>query len=148
MPLAAAQHPQQPKASAVHGSASGTSPCIDPHAHRPSAAKDPVGGAAAALTAVGPASARRRRAAVDEFPRERRVHVAAGPQALPESWLEGGALPPDISSPPTDRRELQYTGGKGDYFRPRLHFFNAHLERTLNSALEISLSGFARFSDG
>lgn len=70
-----------------------------------------------------------------------------GPQALPESWLEGGALPPDISSPPTDRRELQYTGGKGDYFRPRLHFFNAYLERTLNSALEISLSGFARFTD-
>ena len=70
-----------------------------------------------------------------------------GPQALPESWLEGGALPPDIMSPPTDRRELQYTGGNGDYFRPRLHFFNASLEQTLNSALELTLSGFVRLVD-
>lgn len=70
-----------------------------------------------------------------------------GPQALPESWLEGGALPVDIVSPPTDRRELQYTGGNGDYFRPRLHFFNAHLERHLAPNLKLNLSGFARFTD-
>ena len=70
-----------------------------------------------------------------------------GPQALPESWLEGGALPVDVISPPTDRRELQYTGGNGDYFRPRLHFLNGYLERTLNSALQVSLSGFARLVD-
>jgi len=70
-----------------------------------------------------------------------------GPQALPESWLEGGALPLDIVSPPTDRRELQYTGGNGDYFRPRLHFFNAHLEQRLAPDLQLNLSGFARFAD-
>jgi outer membrane receptor protein involved in Fe transport len=70
-----------------------------------------------------------------------------GPGSLPESWIEGGPLPPDITSPPDDRRELQYTGGRGDSFRPRLHFVNGSLERELGDRWTFHADAFGRLAD-
>jgi outer membrane receptor protein involved in Fe transport len=70
-----------------------------------------------------------------------------GPGPLPESWLEGAPLPADIVSPPGDRRELQYTGGRGDAFTPRLHFLNAKVGRELGEAWTFQANAFTRFAD-
>jgi iron complex outermembrane recepter protein len=70
-----------------------------------------------------------------------------GPGPLPESWIEGGPLPPDVTSPPDDRRRLQYTGGVGDAFRPRLHFVNGRVERTLGERWSLQANAFGRFAD-
>ena len=70
-----------------------------------------------------------------------------GPGPLPESWIEGGPLPADVTSPPTDRRRLQYTGGVGDAFRPRLHFVNGRIERTLDDRWSLHVNAFGRFAD-
>ena len=70
-----------------------------------------------------------------------------GPGPLPESWLEGSLLPPDIVSPPSDRRRLQYTGGKGDAFTPRLHFVNGKIDRELSEAWTLQANAFGRFAD-
>jgi len=75
------------------------------------------------------------------------VDSLEGPGPVPESWLEGGALPPDIGSPPTDRRRLQYTGGRGDAFRPRLHFLSARVERELGERWRMQTNAFGRFAD-
>ena len=70
-----------------------------------------------------------------------------GPGPVPESWLEGGALPADITSPPTDRRRLQYTGGRGDAFRPRLHFLNGRVAHELSDRWSVLANAFGRFVD-
>jgi outer membrane receptor protein involved in Fe transport len=70
-----------------------------------------------------------------------------GPGPLPESWIEGGPLPADVTSPPGDRRRLQYTGGVGDAFRPRLHFVNGRLERELDDRWTVAANAFGRFAD-
>lgn len=70
-----------------------------------------------------------------------------GPGPLPESWIRGGPLPSDIASPPSDRRRLQYTGGVGDAFKPRLHFINGKAERELADSWKLQASGFGRFAD-
>ena len=70
-----------------------------------------------------------------------------GPGPLPESWIQGGALPADIVAPPADRRRLQYTGGTGDAFTARLHFLNGRLERVLSERWSAQLISFARFVD-
>jgi len=70
-----------------------------------------------------------------------------GPGPLPESWLAGAPLPPDVVAPPDDRRELQYTGGRGDAFTPRLHFVNGVVERELGETWALQLNGFGRFAD-
>ncbi|MDH3206486.1 MAG: TonB-dependent receptor, partial [Gemmatimonadota bacterium] len=70
-----------------------------------------------------------------------------GPGPLPESWLDGAPLPPDITDPPSDLRRLQYTGGKGDAFTPRLHFVSSNLTRTLNEAWTLQADAFGRFAD-
>ena len=70
-----------------------------------------------------------------------------GPGPLPESWIEGGALPSDVTSPPDDRRRLQYTGGVGDAFRARLHFVNGRVERTLSDRWSLHANAFGRLAD-
>jgi outer membrane receptor protein involved in Fe transport len=70
-----------------------------------------------------------------------------GPGPVPESWLEGGALPTDISSPPADRRRLQYTGGRGDAFRPRLHFLSARVSHQFGDRWSLLANAFGRFAD-
>ncbi len=70
-----------------------------------------------------------------------------GPGPLPESWLEGGPLPPEITQPPDDRRRLQYTGGNGDAFTPRLHFLNAQVDRELSESWGLQVDAFGRFAD-
>jgi iron complex outermembrane receptor protein len=70
-----------------------------------------------------------------------------GPGPLPESWLEGGTLPADLLYPTSDPRRLQYTGGKGDAFVPRLHFFNAQVDRRLSDSWSVQVDGFGRFAD-
>ena len=74
-------------------------------------------------------------------------HSLEGPGPLPESWLEGGPLPPDITDPPDDRRELQYTGGSGDTFTPQLHFFNGRVERRLGDGWTLQASSHGRLAD-
>ena len=74
-------------------------------------------------------------------------HDLEGPGPLPESWLEGGPLPPDITDPPADPRELQYTGGSGDLFVPQLHFLSAQVERRLRDRWTLQASAFGRFVD-
>jgi outer membrane receptor protein involved in Fe transport len=69
-----------------------------------------------------------------------------GPGPLPESWLEG-VLPPDLVDPTSDLRRLQYTGGKGDAFVPRLHFVNAQADHRLGDTWSVQLDGFGRFAD-
>ena len=70
-----------------------------------------------------------------------------GPGPLPESWIEGQALPADIVSVPDDRRRLRYTGGSGDAFTARMHFLNARLERDLSEEWSLQLTSFTRFVD-
>ncbi|MBM4185042.1 MAG: TonB-dependent receptor [Gemmatimonadetes bacterium] len=70
-----------------------------------------------------------------------------GPGPVPESWLLGGPLPPDITSPPSDRRRLQYTGGRGDAFRPRLHFLSARIEHELGERWQLQANVFGRFAN-
>ena len=70
-----------------------------------------------------------------------------GPGPLPESWIEGGPLPADVTSPPEDRRRLQYTGGVGDAFRPRMHFVNGRVERTVSERWSLHANAFGRFVD-
>jgi outer membrane receptor protein involved in Fe transport len=70
-----------------------------------------------------------------------------GPGPLPESWLVGSQLPPEIVSPPSDRRRIQYTGGKGDAFTPRLHFLNGKVDRELSDAWTLQANAFGRFAD-
>ena len=70
-----------------------------------------------------------------------------GPGPLPESWLQGAPLPADIEAPPDDRRQLQYTGGKGDAFTPRLHFVSGEIGRQLSDAWTLQLKAFGRFAD-
>jgi len=70
-----------------------------------------------------------------------------GPGPLPESWLEGGPLPPDLLYPTSDPRRLQYTGGKGDAFVPRLHFLNAQADHSMSDSWSVQLDGFGRFAD-
>ena len=74
-------------------------------------------------------------------------HTLEGPGPLPESWLNGGALPADIVDPPTDHRRLQYTGGSGDSFVPRLHFFNGQMERRLGDGWTLQASSYGRLAD-
>ena len=74
-------------------------------------------------------------------------HHLEGAGPLPESWLDGGPLPPDITDPPDDRRELQYTGGSGDLFRPVLHFLNGRVERVLGDAWTLQASAYGRLVD-
>lgn len=66
------------------------------------------------------------------------------PGSLPRSWLRG-ALPPEIADPPDDLRELQFTGGRGDFFSPTLHFVKANLDRAFGEAWTLQASGFGRF---
>lgn len=70
-----------------------------------------------------------------------------GPGPLPESWIEGGPLPADVTSPPEDRRRLQYTGGVGDAFSPQLHFVNGRVERTLSERWSLYANAFGRLVD-
>ena len=70
-----------------------------------------------------------------------------GPGPLPESWLDGGPLPPDIIDPPDDRRKLQYTGGSGDRFVPRLHFLNGRVERRLSDGWTLQAGAHGRLAD-
>jgi iron complex outermembrane receptor protein len=70
-----------------------------------------------------------------------------GPGPLPESWLQGAPLPPDVTDPPSDRRRLQYTGGKGDAFTPRLHFVSGKIDRALSDAWTLQANAFGRFAD-
>ena len=74
-------------------------------------------------------------------------HRLEGPGPLPESWLEGGPLPPDITDPPDDRRELQYTGGTGDRFVPLLHFLSGRVERRLGDGWTLQASVYGRLAD-
>ena len=74
-------------------------------------------------------------------------HRLEGPGPLPESWLDGGQLPPDITDPPDDRRELQYTGGSGDRFVPRLHFLSGRVERRLGDGWTLQASAYGRLAD-
>ena len=74
-------------------------------------------------------------------------HRLEGPGPLPESWLDGGQLPPDITDPPDDRRELQYTGGSGDRFVPRLHFLSGRVERRLGDSWTLQGSAYGRLAD-
>ena len=71
-------------------------------------------------------------------------HSLEGPGPLPESWLDGGALPADITDPPADRRQLQYTGGSGDTFVPRLHFLNGQIERRIGDGWSVQASSYGR----
>lgn len=70
-----------------------------------------------------------------------------GPQALPRSWLRGAPLPAEITDPPADRRRLQFTGGNGDYFAPRMHFLNSSLHRQLDERWGVQANAFGRFVD-
>ena len=70
-----------------------------------------------------------------------------GPGPLPESWIDGGALPAGVVSSSDDRRRLQYTGGSGDAFTARMHFLNGRLERDLGEGWSLQLISFARFVD-
>ena len=74
-------------------------------------------------------------------------HSLEGSGPLPESWMDGGALPPDITGPPADRRKLRYTGGSGDTFVPRLHFLSGRVERRLQEDWTLQASSFARLAD-
>jgi iron complex outermembrane receptor protein len=74
-------------------------------------------------------------------------HTLGGPGPLPESWLNGGALPADINNPPEDHRRLQYTGGSGDTFIPRLHFFNGQIESRLGDRWTLQASSYGRLVD-
>ena len=74
-------------------------------------------------------------------------HRLEGPGPLPESWLDGGQLPPDITDPPDDRRRLQYTGGSGDRFVPRLHFLSGRVERRLGDGWTLQASAYGRLAD-
>ncbi len=74
-------------------------------------------------------------------------HSLEGPGPLPESWLEGGPLPPDITNPPGDRRRLQYTGGSGDVFVPGLHFLSGRVERRIGDGWTLQASSFGRLAD-
>ena len=74
-------------------------------------------------------------------------HRLEGPGPLPESWLDGGQLPPDITDPPDDRRKLQYTGGSGDRFVPRLHFLSGRVERRLGDGWTLQASAYGRLAD-
>ena len=74
-------------------------------------------------------------------------HRLEGPGPLPESWLDGGPLPPDITDLPDDRRKLQYTGGRGDRFVPRLHFLSGRVERLLGDGWAVQASAYGRLTD-
>jgi outer membrane receptor protein involved in Fe transport len=74
-------------------------------------------------------------------------HSLSGPGPLPESWLEGGALPVDITDPPADRRRLQYTGGVGDTFVPTLHFLSGRVESRVADDWTLQASAFGRLAD-
>lgn len=74
-------------------------------------------------------------------------HSLEGPGPLPESWLNGGALPSDITQTPTDRRKLQYTGGTGDTFVPRLHFLSGRVERRLREGWTLRVTSYGRLAD-
>ena len=74
-------------------------------------------------------------------------HRLEGPGPLPESWLDGGQLPPDITEPLDDRRRLQYTGGSGDRFVPRLHFLSGRVERRLGDGWTLQASAYGRLAD-
>ncbi len=74
-------------------------------------------------------------------------HRLEGPGPLPKSWLNGGPLPPDITNPPDDRRELQYTGGSGDRFVPLLHFLSGRLERRISDNWTLQASSYGRLAD-
>ena len=74
-------------------------------------------------------------------------HRLEGPGPLPESWLDGGPLPPDITDPPGDPRELQYTGGRGDRFVPRLHFLSGRIERLISDDWILQASAYGRLAD-
>jgi len=73
-------------------------------------------------------------------------HRLEGPGSLPESWLDG-PLPPEITEPPDDRRELQYTGGSGDLFVPHLHFLSGQIERRLAEGWTLQGSAYGRLAD-
>jgi outer membrane receptor protein involved in Fe transport len=77
----------------------------------------------------------------------RASHTLSGPGPLPESWLNGGALPADIINPPDDPRVLQYTGGSGDIFIPSLHFLNGRVERQLGDRWTLQGSAYGRRVD-
>ena len=74
-------------------------------------------------------------------------HSLEGPGPLPESWLSGGPLPADIIDPPDDPRELQYTGGTGDTFVPRLHFLSGRVERRIADGWSLQASSYGRLAD-
>ena len=74
-------------------------------------------------------------------------HSLGGAGPLPDSWLDGRALPADITDPPADRRRLQYTGGSGDVFTPRLHFLSGRVERRLADGWTLQASSFGRLAD-
>lgn len=66
------------------------------------------------------------------------------PGSLPRSWL-AGELPADVD-PPDDVRTLQFTGGRGDFFAPVLHFVNARVDRRLGGAWSVQANAFGRFA--
>ncbi len=68
-----------------------------------------------------------------------------GPGSLPMSWL-GGDLPPELGGS-GDPRRLQYTGGKGDIYEPRMHFGVVNLTHRLRPDLTFTVNGFVRGND-
>lgn len=65
-----------------------------------------------------------------------------GPGSLPKSWLRGD-LPPELAGSDHPRR-LQYTGGKGDIFEPRMHFGVVNVTHRLNPDVTLTMNGFVR----
>lgn len=66
------------------------------------------------------------------------------PGSLPRSWL-AGELPAEVD-PPDDLRTLQFTGGRGDFFAPILHFANARIDHRLGEAWSVQANAFGRFA--
>lgn len=68
-----------------------------------------------------------------------------GPASLPTSWLSG-ELPPDLAGT-SDPRRLQYTGGTGDSYEPRMHFGTVNLTHRLTPDLSLGVNAFVRGND-
>jgi len=68
-----------------------------------------------------------------------------GPGSLPSSWLSGD-LPAGLAGR-EDPRRLQYTGGKGDVYEPKMHFGTVNLSHRLSPDVALSVNGFVRGND-